>query len=262
MHGVGRLTLTACLALAAGPHLVSAQPCATIQPGDTVARVAARVTGSALARHERWFQIVDPLTGRVVPKSRYNRIQPGWQACVATPPALPAAAPVAVQPESSHPPMFDVAAPVFADLGRLVREIDSPVFWWGTFLVVAVLIGLGIDHYLTDLRVIEDSMRHFGARFIAEFERPLRQPGFDETPLQSRLRLKPQYATVEVLLAPSGRRRYPNLTDHKHNVEYDVERVLQVVDNPRFISGRPYAEGTWIVIPFQLTNGRRQVAGR
>jgi hypothetical protein len=158
--------------------------------------------------------------------------------------------------------LIEDAQPLVADLLRFVRSVDSAPFWWGTLLVVAVLVALGIEHYLTDLRVIEDSMKHFGARFIAEFERPLRHPNIGEKPVQSRLRLKPHDATLEVLLAPSENRRYPNLTDHKHNVEYDVERVMQAVDNPRFICGQPYVEGSWIVLPFQLTDGSRRVAGR
>ena len=67
-------------------------------------------------------------------------------------------------------------------------------------------------------------MKHFAHRFVREFERPLiQQP--TERPLRSRLRLSPARARVEILLAPGQGRRYPNLSDHRKNVEYDVVRV-------------------------------------
>jgi len=43
---------------------------------------------------------------------------------------------------------------------------------------------------------------------------------------------------------PRGR-RYPNLSDHKKNVEYDVARVMDVLADDAFASGAPYTEAEW-----------------
>jgi hypothetical protein len=55
-----------------------------------------------------------------------------------------------------------------------------------------------------------------------------------------------------VLLAPRDGRRYPNLADHRKNVEYDVTRVLQLMKDPPFVQGEMYTQGRWVVVPFQL----------
>jgi len=49
---------------------------------------------------------------------------------------------------------------------------------------------------------------------------------------------------------------YPNLVDHRRNVEYDVDRVLHLLRHEPFIGGAPYAEGRWVVIPCRLETGR------
>jgi hypothetical protein len=101
-------------------------------------------------------------------------------------------------------------------------------------------------------------MKVFGDRFISEFERPLFRRCADEPSLRSRLRFAPRRQTVEVLLAPADGRTYPNLSDHRKNVEYDVERVLRLLRNATFKTGPLYAEGPWVVIPFRLETDRQQ----
>ena len=66
---------------ASAPLPLSAQQwtCYTILPGDTVARAATRITGSAHTRHEPWFQIVDPARSGFVAKAQYDHIRPGWR---------------------------------------------------------------------------------------------------------------------------------------------------------------------------------------
>ena len=78
-------------------------------------------------------------------------------------------------------------------------------------------------------------MRHFADRFVREFERPLIQQHAAERPVRSRVRLQPARTRFDILLAPGTGRRYPNLSDHKQNVEYDVARVLHVLADESFV---------------------------
>src|SRR6188474_567204 len=57
--------------------------CAPIHHGDSAAAMARRLTGDARNRVAPWFQIVDPATQAFVPKAGYDRIRPGWRACIA-----------------------------------------------------------------------------------------------------------------------------------------------------------------------------------
>ena len=75
---------------------------------------------------------------------------------------------------------------------------------------------------------------------------------------KSRLRLAPARRRLDVLLAPADGRTYPNLFDHRRNVEYDVERVVWLLRGEPFINGRPYARGPWVVIPFYFETSRQQ----
>ena len=99
------------------------------------------------------------------------------------------------------------------------------------------------------------AMRRFAAAFVHEFETPLIDPGAAERPIRAQVRFTPHRARLEVLLAPNGRRRYPNLTDHRTNVEYDVARVLRSVNDRTFRIAPPYAQGRWVVVPFQRIVG-------
>ena len=101
-------------------------------------------------------------------------------------------------------------------------------------------------------------MRGFGDRFIAEFERPLFRRSAVDPAVKSRLRFAPSRHRLEVLLAPADGRTYPNLVDHRKNVEYDVERVQQILRDEPFVSGPLYAEGSWVVIPFRFETDRQQ----
>ena len=61
-------------------------------------------------------------------------------------------------------------------------------------------------------QAIVSTLQRFGERFVDEFERPLRTPGSKERPVESRLRVIPRRQRLEILFAPTGRRRYPNLS--------------------------------------------------
>jgi hypothetical protein len=105
-------------------------------------------------------------------------------------------------------------------------------------------------------------MQSFAERFISEFERPLRQPGSAEPPLQTRMRFVHRRRRVDILLAPNGARSYPNLTDHRRNVTYDVGRIVRLIADTRFTTGDVYARGRWVVVPCRLATEPRQEGGR
>jgi hypothetical protein len=63
-----------------------------------------------------------------------------------------------------------------------------------------------------------------------------------------------------VCLAPTGGRRYPNLADHRQNVEYDIARVLDVLGGQSLSIGPLHQQGPWVVIPLEFTS-RQQQAG-
>jgi hypothetical protein len=99
---------------------------------------------------------------------------------------------------------------------------------------------------------------YFVHRFVDEFERPLVQYDVGERRVRSRLRRGARLRRFDILLAPGEGRRYPNLSDHKKNVEYDVARVMRVLADDSFVSGPPYTHAGWIVVPFRFTAGPKQ----
>jgi hypothetical protein len=124
---------------------------------------------------------------------------------------------------------------------------------------------------LGERETVLNVMRRFGERFVVEFEEPLYQepaarrvaiPGVTgvegraDRPVRSRLRFAPARNRLEILLAPHEGRSYPNLSDHRRNLEYDVERVLDLLGDAPFVAGRLHAEGRWVVVPFRLKAGR------
>lgn len=196
--------------------------CTVIQPGETASLVARRMTGEARRRHEPWFQIVDPVTSRVVPKANYDYVWAGWNACVVT---------------------TRTQAPA--------QSADSDLPLWTFLLASIALMTYGADRYCRSRRNVVDSMRQFGESFVQEFERTLIRPDLSAPPIQSRLRVMTLAARLDILIAPGAGHRYPNLADHRNNVEYDLKRVLKVLRDQPFVDGPPYMRGRWVVLPFQ-----------
>jgi hypothetical protein len=218
---------------------VSAAPqftCYTVQRGDTAARIALRLTRNARNVDAPWFQIFDPSASAFIPKSQYRHIQPGWQACLAGP--MPAA------PSASRPA---VLAPARVLLSGILH------WWWAPVLFVATALAwIATQSYLERRQATSRALERFGLSFIREFERPLlQQPGV-ESPLRSRLRIAPDRDWLEIFLAPNDGWHYPNLTDHRKNVEYDVERIVTLLGERRFVCGQLGTRGPWVVIPFRL----------
>ncbi len=126
-------------------------------------------------------------------------------------------------------------------------------------LVAALLAFLVTMQILSEREAILNRMRWFGERFVGEFERPLFQYPVRRGaghPVRSRLRFAPRRDRLEILLAPHDGRTYPNLSDHRKNLEYDIERVLHLLGDQPFTSGRLHAEGRWVVIRFDFKTKR------
>jgi len=206
--------------------------CYPVMPGDTAAAISRRLTRDPQSWRGSSFQFFDPATARFVPKSSYGYLHRGWQACVAEP--------LLVRGES---------------LARMPDAIE----WWVLVLVCGAAGAslLVVQWSLEQRSATSRTLETFGAAFIREFERPLldvRSPG---PSLRTRLALFPDKRTLEVLLAPAAGRRYPNLADHRSNLEYDVRRVVSLLNDRRFACGPLRASGSWVAIPFQMVRSVR-----
>lgn len=226
---------------AEGPAVAEVAVCYTIQQGDTAALVLWRMTGGVQQEYQPWFQILDAHS-RVVPKSQYHWIQAGWRACVPS-----SRLGVAWNREQRSTAADDVAASGGGVLQAVASNVAAGA-WWGVGLFVVLLLALEGWQYARRRRVIVGIMQRFGEEFVSEFERPLRIPGCEERPVESQLRLIPRRQRLEILLAPTGRRRYPNLSDHRSNVAYDAERIVLLLKEKRFAGGQLRGHGKWVVI--------------
>lgn len=138
--------------------------------------------------------------------------------------------------------------------------IDLAYVSWlaGALLLVTALLWLFAETHFQHRRAMLANMTRFGGRFIREFERPLSRQRSGDRPIRSRLRFAPHQERVDVLLAPNAGHSYPNLSDHRKNLDYDIERVLQVLGDEPFVRGRLYEQDPWVVIPFQVKAGSKQ----
>jgi hypothetical protein len=240
------------LSAAWSPAAAQRLACASIKPGETASAVARRITGDARNSHAPWFQILNPESSRFVDKARYDHVRPGWRACVVSEPAKTESrvlvdAPVAVR-----------APTAFSAFARRVDARGSTLVLLAALFIVLPIVWSGVCRYLDARQRVLDEMQRFGETFILEFERPLIQPDRRERPIQSRLRASPERRQLEIFLAPNGRSRYPNLSDHQKNVEYDVTRVLQMLRDRPFVCRPVYARGRWVIVPFQFRLGPKQ----
>jgi hypothetical protein len=231
---VRRCVLLIALVALSATRDAGAQPlrCAAIRPGETATQIARRITGEARSTRESWFQIVDPATSHIVPKASYDYVRAGWNACVMTGPT------------------------------GTVNSTPANLALWAALLALIALATQGADDYFRNRETVLRAMQQFGQRFVQEFERPLIGPEISARPIQSRLRFAPHSARLDILIAPGVGHRYPNLKDHRNNVEYDLKRVLHTLRDPPFINGPPYMDGTWVVLPFQLKPGITQAGGK
>jgi hypothetical protein len=256
--------------------------CHPIRRGESAADAARRVTGDSRNTYRASFQIMNA-SSKFIPKSQYERIRAGWQACVVKPPRRRAASvarrtpgkalePVRVARASAAPvePAAPIAAadadvplivpraepPAAADLPRSGNR-DFTMVWLGA-AIAAPWVWLQMLHvYRSRSTSTSIRIQHFADRFIDEFERPLLQYDGTERPLKSLVR-RTRRGGFDILLAPGSGRRYPNLTDHKRNVEYDVARVIDALGDDAFVSGALSSQAEWVVVPFQSKPAARR----
>jgi hypothetical protein len=261
------------LVLAIAPDAAFAQSpvCHAVRRGESATQVARRVTGDGRNAYQDWFQIKNA-SSRSVPKSQYNRLRAGWQVCVpkvvlsrperASAVSAPdtrladeVVAPPPTTGELDASTALTTAAPAVVG-----RDADFTLVWLGTAMVIPWFGWRILDDYLTRRKTASIVVRHFARRFIVEFERPLvRDNG--QPALRSRFRRGRRQGRFDILLAPAKGRRYPNLSDHKQNVEYDVARVMLALSDRAFVSGRLYTYAGWVVVPFQFTADSSQRSG-
>ena len=122
----------------------------------------------------------------------------------------------------------------------------------GVVVVAVVELPIAAWRYAQQRETIVSTMKGFGERFVCEFERPLTRPGCDEPPVETRVRLIPRRQRLEISIAPTGRHRYPNLSDHRRNVMYDAERIVRLLGDQRFVGGHLSRQGKWVVIACQF----------
>ena len=232
--------------------------CSPIGRGDTATTLARRLIGSPAAAYSDAFQIRDPRRRMFVPKSQYQRLKPHWEVCV-TP--RPAAAPPVVPAAASTAPDASIAAPVALAMSSAAVPAAThstsdegalgPVGIAG--LLLLALAAAGVTWFTP--RSIPVPIRQTGEAFIAAFARPLVDPSSSSPPIETRVRFVRRKQQLEISIAPGPGRRYPNLTDHKKNVEYDVERVLRALGNHAVLGESLRARGKWVVVPVRLTDG-------
>jgi len=280
------------LILAAAPTTAFAQPvvCHAIGRGESATHVARRLTGDGWNAYKPWFQIMNA-SSRYIPKSQYNRVRAGWRACLikSAMPRMPAnagnvialdapdvthVAAVSETSDAARPPDLVQAPVVLAaaeDINvasdrspsetsgflRAINDLDLTMVWLGAAVAVPWFGWRILDDHLTRRRTTAIVMRHFADRFGHEFERPL--IWYDnERPVRMRVRFSVQRGRMDILLAPGTGRRYPNLSDHKKNVEYDVARVVRTLADKSFVCGSLSTQAGWVVVPFRFKAGPKQ----
>ena len=234
------------LCFMAAPPCASAQSfvCHTVRRGDTAARLAVRLTNNPANRHEPWFQILDPATSRFVAKAAYDVIHPGWRVCIAQ---ETIGSPSRSQ-NNVAPARASLTTPSLLDQ----LAVTLPYWWVWAAAIVALFPALpATKRYLDEQRAMRNTMTRFAVSFVREFDRPLPRRHPADRPIAARLRCAPYRARLDILLAPARGHTYPNVFDHKINLDYDIQRVLRIVPHEPFVPGEPYARGEWVVIPFQ-----------
>jgi len=271
MFSYRRLAAVVLLLLCAVPSRVDAEQfvCWPIARGDTASSLARRLTGNAAAAYSHTFQIRDPARRMFVPKSQYQRLSTDWQACVATGPARPtplaslahvASTAAAIVPE--EPVITSARLPASSASRALAQRSGSPpdgafAATMASTVLLMLMMSAGVAGVLA-ARPIPQPMRRAGEAFVTVFARPLVDSSSEAPPIRTRFRFVRRKQQLEISIAPGPGRRYPNLADHRTNVEYDVNRVMHVLGKQFVLSDHLRAAGKWVVVPIrQVTPGLR-----
>jgi hypothetical protein len=256
---------TVVLAAASADAVAQSAVCEMVRPGDTLATVSRRLTGRANGHDEAGFRVFDRSRSRVIPRAQYNRLQSGWQVCIPALRTVRRAAEIVPRPAStatrSVPRRGSMNAVAFPS--SVLEAASNPRTRELGFLLLgivasgaAVVCGCrSIEQVVMKRHALKLQMLVFGRAFLNDFERPLRLDGVAERPVQARMRFVPRQRRLDILLAPGSGRRYPNLDDHKRNVEYDVRRIAHHLRKHPFVPSAPRAEGKWVVIPCYFQPG-------
>ena len=266
MTGVCVRTFLTTVVLAAASADAAAQSavCEMVRPGDTAVTVSRRLTGRANGHDESWFRVFDGSRSRVIPRAQYRRLQSGWQACVparravryvaATPPRTPSTA-TRPLPRASTGVAETPANPVAAASNARAQQLGFLLLALAASGAAVVCGCRSIEQAAMKRQTLKLQMLVFGRAFLNDFERPLRVEGVADRPVDARIRFLPSQRRLDILLAPGSGRRYPNLADHRRNVEYDVDRIAHHLRNHPFVPSSLRAEGRWVVIPFHFQPG-------
>jgi hypothetical protein len=230
--------------IGSAPVLVARQSfvCSPIYAGETLPAVALRLTGKSDNLYQPWFRIVDA-SGRFVPQSQYRNPGRNWRGCLQ-----------ADIPQLPSQPLPGIGRPN----GRIYDGRFAVRIGGAAFLIL--LPWLLLAEYVRRVRPVPAPLRSHANCFVSAFARPLLGRSSTLPPIQSRLRYLPAREEVEILIAPGSGRRYPNLTDHRVNVEYDVRRVLRLLGD-RLVVTRPLRiEGQWVVVSLR-SNAEVKEAG-
>ena len=241
---VSRMPLLALALLAGGTTMAAAavEPrflCEAVRPGDTAVRVATRLMQRERSWREPKFQIFDPIGARFIPKAHVQQDSPGWQACVveSSPVSAEQSSPVSVAGASRS------STPASGTPTTALRSASVKLLLRYTWLsLTLVCFGaastlLILDESWRRRMTLSRTLEGFGQAFVREFERPLVADRRGRAAVLARLNVYPRRGAVDVLVAPVADRRYPNLADHRINVEYDVHRVLTTLDDRRLLAG-------------------------
>jgi hypothetical protein len=249
-----RFPMVVLLLLCAAPPCADAQQfvCWPIVRGDTASGLARQLTGNAAAAYSDAFQIRDPSRRMFVPKSHYRRLSTDWEACVARGPVMSLALADEPAPIRSYP-LADT--PVVSLAAASQRDITFAVKTGAVLLLMLLMFAAVADHMAA--RRIPPVMQRAGEEFISAFARPLIDPSSSDPPIAVRMRFVRHAQQLEISIAPGEGRRYPNLVDHKRNVEYDVHRVIHLLGTRVVVSDRLRAVGKWVVVPIRLANSKQ-----
>ena len=162
------------------------------------------------------------------------------------PALVPEEPPITSRPLAAIPPPLPVAG--------TGTSLDVALITIAVAIVLLIAAFAAATWRSRRTRPIPPLMRRAGEEFVAAFARPLLDASSRVPPIRARLKFVRGKRQLEISIAPGPGRRYPNLVDHKSNVEYDVTRVLQLLGAQFEMSDRLRTAGKWVVVPIRVAD--------